>query len=111
MTNQKYILKGKEIVPVDLLEWGKWFEAADRHIGNDTINGKKISTVFLGLDHQFGDGPPLLFETMVFDTGKKEKYKIGGREKESMGKELEQVQYSTDEEAEAGHKRFVEKYS
>jgi hypothetical protein len=26
-----------------------------------------ISTVFLGLDHRhFGDGPPLLFETMVF---------------------------------------------
>jgi len=26
-----------------------------------------ISTVFLGLDHSFGSGPPLLFETMVFN--------------------------------------------
>jgi hypothetical protein len=25
-----------------------------------------VSTVFLGLDHSFGEGPPLLFETMVF---------------------------------------------
>lgn len=29
--------------------------------------GRSISTVFLGLDHRFfGDGPPLLFETMMF---------------------------------------------
>ncbi len=29
-----------------------------------------MSTVFLGIDHRFGgmgDGPPLVFETMVFD--------------------------------------------
>jgi hypothetical protein len=26
----------------------------------------RVSTVFLGLDHSFGTGPPLLFETMVF---------------------------------------------
>lgn len=29
-------------------------------------NGVKVSTVFLGLDHSWGDGPPLLFETMEF---------------------------------------------
>jgi hypothetical protein len=29
--------------------------------------GREVSTVFLGLDHQWmPDGPPLLFETMVF---------------------------------------------
>lgn len=27
----------------------------------------RVSTVWLGTDHQWGDGPPLLFETMVFD--------------------------------------------
>jgi len=26
-----------------------------------------VSTVFLGIDHAFGAGPPLLFETMVFN--------------------------------------------
>lgn len=25
-----------------------------------------VSTVFLGLDHQYGNGPPLVFETMIF---------------------------------------------
>ena len=25
-----------------------------------------ISTVFIGIDHQFADGPPRLFETMIF---------------------------------------------
>lgn len=38
--------------------------------GEKTIldNGEiEISTVFLGLDHSFGnDGPPVLFETMIF---------------------------------------------
>jgi hypothetical protein len=28
-----------------------------------------VSTAFLGLDHQWGTGPPLLFETMVFSGG------------------------------------------
>lgn len=26
-----------------------------------------VSTVFIGLDHSYGSGPPLLFETMVFN--------------------------------------------
>ena len=29
-------------------------------------DGKWISTVWLGLNHQYGDGPPLIFETMAF---------------------------------------------
>ena len=28
-----------------------------------------VSTVWLGLDHAHGDGPPILFETMVFGEG------------------------------------------
>ena len=28
--------------------------------------GGFVSTVWLGLDHSFGDGPPLIYETMVF---------------------------------------------
>lgn len=47
----------------------------------------RISTVWLGLNHQYGDGPPLIFETMVF----------GGPNDESMWR------YSTEEEALAGH--------
>jgi hypothetical protein len=53
----------------------------------------EVSTVFLGLDHQFGEGPPLLFETMVFA-------------QQDMGREaLEALtqRYSTWHEAEQGH--------
>lgn len=50
-----------------------------------------VSTVFLALDHQWGDGPPMLFETMVF----------GGLLNEEMGR------YSTWEQAEEGHKDMV----
>jgi hypothetical protein len=54
--------------PVDVLTWAQWFEDGDRRrIALDTFpDGRLISTVFLGLDHNWGDGPPLLFETMVF---------------------------------------------
>jgi hypothetical protein len=62
----KYILVGKEPKLASLMEWGKWFETADRRVANDIIGDVRISTVFLGLDHSFGDGPPLLFETMIF---------------------------------------------
>lgn len=38
-------------------------------IGYDQVDGNVISTVFLGRDmrHSFSEGPPILFETMVFN--------------------------------------------
>lgn len=94
MNHNHYILKDKVPVAVDLLEWAKWFGEADRQVDRTVIDiGEEVSTVFLGLDHQWGDGPALLFETMVF----------GGS---FDGK---QWRYSTWEEAEAGHKRMVER--
>lgn len=50
-----------------------------------------VSTVFLGLDHSFGEGPPVLFETMVF----------GGKHNE------EQWRYCTWDQAEVGHRQVV----
>jgi len=61
-----YILDGHQVVKTDLMTWAKWFEKHERHVADETINGVRVSTVFLGVDHQFGAGPPLLFETMVF---------------------------------------------
>lgn len=111
--NTKYILKGKRVYPVeDTLEWGNWFETADRIVKQETLpNGMFVSTVFLGLDHSFGGGKPMLFETMVFDTNNKEKYKIGDVERESIGEEMDQVRYSTWGQAEAGHKKLVKKWN
>lgn len=47
--------------------WNKWMMKNNLKVKVDTIGGCKISTVFLGLDHNYSmKGPPLLFETMVF---------------------------------------------
>lgn len=38
-----------------------------KQLRTDSIGTVRISTVFLGLNHQIDDdGPPLIFETMVF---------------------------------------------
>lgn len=59
----------------DLLRWARWFQSAERHVAQDLDEGHdgdpaarvRVSTVFLGLDHNFGPaGPPVLWETMVF---------------------------------------------
>lgn len=92
--SEKYILEGKTAVRCDdLMSWANWFEKSERSVAITKIGATKISTVFLGLDHSFGRGQPLLFETMVF----------GG----PMDQHLER--YSTWEEAESGHASIVEK--
>ena len=71
MRADKYILDGHTPIPCeDTQEWGRWYEknVEQRRVGlTDLENGVRVSTVFLGLDHQWGDGPPLLFETLVFE--------------------------------------------
>ena len=63
-----YTLRYRKPVPCnDLLKWGKWTERSRRHVRNTYIEGIQISTVFLGIDHNYNlNGEPLLFETMVF---------------------------------------------
>lgn len=90
----KYILNGKNPVPEpDLIKWATWFEAADRIVKKTQLPGNiLVSTVFLGTNHAYFGGEPVLFETMIF----------GGEHDEY------QERYSTWEEAESGHKRAIE---
>lgn len=88
-----YVLKGKEAVPADTMEWARWYEKADRRVDRTEVGNVTVSTVFLGLNHQFGDGPPLIFETLVF----------GGELDQEMDR------YSTWDEAEAGHKAMIQR--
>lgn len=67
MIDQRYfILDGHVPKPVPMEEWARWFGSSDRTVRRTETGGAAISTVFLGLDHSFGGGPPLLFETMIF---------------------------------------------
>lgn len=92
--SDRYILKdGVPIPESDLLTWAKWLESEDnRRVAYTEIGDARISTVFLGVDHAFGGGAPVLFETMVF----------GGSLDEHMQR------YYTLEEAMIGHERIVE---
>lgn len=66
----KYILV--DHVPVrepDTIKWAEWMEdISKRRVDETLLEGYRISTVFLGLDHGFGPSwkAPLIFETMVF---------------------------------------------
>jgi hypothetical protein len=95
-----YILdENKNVVKSSLEEWANFIEgdlpANYRHVGDDTVDGKRISTVFMGLCHNFNPYSriPIVFETMIFQGRKSLNY---------------QERYSTWKEAEAGHKRAVE---
>lgn len=91
--SEHYRLKpDHSIERVELMEWATYFETADRRVANTEEDGWRVSTVFLGLDHQYGEGPPLVFETMVF---------------EGSFSDLLCWRYSTWDEAEAGHQRAV----
>jgi len=67
-----YRLDGHTPEPCEAGEWasrierGSWDDDLWRVDRTPLFDGVYVSTVFLGLDHQWGDGPPLLFETMVF---------------------------------------------
>jgi hypothetical protein len=71
MTLMKYILDehGNPKSEPDLITWAEWM-GADRNriiVRQDRIGASKVSTVFLGLDYNFDkEGPPVLWETMVF---------------------------------------------
>ena len=111
-----YILIGKNPVSIprsQFLQWGHWFERqcrlGGRHIGQINIPPRKpfrkgnpkmlrkinrmreesilVSTVFLGLDHNYFGGRPILFETMIFG-GNRDQY---------------QERYHTWDEAKIGH--------
>jgi len=87
-----YVLDGKAAVPASFDRWSMLLNSTERIVAQETVAGIWVSTVFIGLDYRFGEGPPLIFETAVQDD-----YDWQG-----------QWRYSTWEEAEAGHRAVVE---
>lgn len=72
MTIDHYILDdNNNAIPVDLMTWATWLETDrdKRRVAHTTLpDGRTVSTVFLGLNHNWmPGGDPHIFETMVFE--------------------------------------------
>jgi hypothetical protein len=84
-----------EVLPATRRQMYEVYEgpfASTRQVARDEVGEQSVSTVFLGIDHSFSDdGPPIIFETMIFG-GPFDEY---------------QWRYATWDEAAAGHKRLV----
>ena len=50
----------------DLFMWERQAHTLKWRIARTQHDAFMVSTVFLGIDHGWGDGPPILFETMCF---------------------------------------------
>lgn len=97
----RYILRhGRPVVMRHLVTWARWFENdANRRVAATHVGAVRVSTVFLGLDHNFArlflrharDPRPILYETMVF----------GGPH------DGDQQRYATRAAALRGHRRLV----
>lgn len=60
-------------VPISIGRWAQLFEDTEGRRVAETLvpmpggDEARVSTVWLGIDHNFaGEGPPLIYETMVF---------------------------------------------
>lgn len=87
MQEEIYDINGN---PITFDEFRK-IRTLNKRVALDNIDGVEVSTVWLGFNHQYGDGPPLIFETMIFGcSGDLDGY---------------QERYSTLEQAQQGHKK------
>lgn len=92
---------GMDGQPLSMRQWCEIMEDPKaKRVAETTVadpDGEEywVSTVLLGLDHQFlPDGPPLIFETMVF---------------KGDASDLDCDRYSTLEQAEIGHRLMCDK--
>lgn len=84
----------RPVPTTDFSEWCRWLDEAGYpvRVAETTLPRHVVSTVFLGVNHRYDDGLPLLFETMVWEAG------------EGW---VHQVRYVSWDDAEAGHASAV----
>ena len=92
-----YLDKDNNVIPCEegmeaFLEWSTWFDNTymdgSHWIASTKIKGILVSTIFLGMNHQWGEGPPVVFETMILGGWIDQEY---------------QERYCTYDEAKEGH--------
>lgn len=71
---------------------------SNKVVKQEQVGDYWVSTIFLGINHAFGRGAPLLFESMAF------------KEDETIGRDVDQERYYTYQEAEEGHEAMVDKW-
>lgn len=96
-----YDLKTKEVYrQPDLVLFSEFMKRDRRIVEQTEVGDLFVSTVFLGIDHRLSEeGPPLVFETMVFDNSEEGKG-------DTFADYCER--YSTWDEAVAGHRKVLE---
>lgn len=103
MINHLYVLddQGEPRVEHDIAVWGRFMTTDERRFvrqqrWQDPERDVEVfvSTVFLGSDHSFGHGQPVLWETMVFIDGE----------------DVFQTRYTSRDAAIRGHRRAVQEH-
>ena len=104
MTDYYCLTSDNEAVPCDVETWSKQLETmrkADsgisKHVADEIVNERRISTVFLGLNHAYTkEESPKIFETMIFEP--------------NSFSEIYCDRYSTWDEAVGGHERAKQRF-
>ncbi len=99
-----YLYYNKQCEPIDWQEYARLCEEkygpdpkedGYHRVGSTHVGEYWISTVWIGIDMGYDpDGPPIIFETMVFAG-------------EGVRHDLDCRRYATEEEAKQGHEEFV----
>ncbi len=78
-------------VATDVTTMARWLTDERRRLVFDKVGKMEVSTVFLGINHQWNEGPPVLWETMVF----------------GLRDDMDEIQlrYTSQADAIKGHKR------
>jgi hypothetical protein len=104
-----YKLIGRLAVPCSMEEWAGSGAAMPFRVEQTEVGPMFVSTVFLGLDHNWSmepDAPAILFETMIFGADADMTPPTNLREL-LLGSDY-QRRYATWDEAEKGHAEAVE---
>lgn len=81
--------------PVETSDYSVFQSIEERQLAYHEVGELRVSTIFLNIDHSFSNqGPPVLFETMVFP-------------KDSWA-EIYADRYHTEQEAREGHLKALE---
>jgi hypothetical protein len=109
----------RQVRPITLRQWAQLHDDESYvRLAEDYLDDGHIwvSTVWLGNNHNFGSGPPLIFETMLFVKLTDEQVADRRRRWQELGfggrdfpwEDLECERYYTVNEALEGHQRIVE---